>query len=533
MTTSWPRVRVMGPERGTAHRLHPASLPLELVRRLARFGFLALAAIVLAAKSEEVLYLFLLLLPVLGAVVRYATFRYELADDRLIVRAGLFVKQVRQIPYARIQNLDTTEGLLHRALGVVVVRVQTAGGKEPEAEFRVISRARFEELRSALFEARAPSAPDARAWSSDAVSAPVAEGDVPWSAGSSVRGSESLGTTELPFFRMSAGDLAVHGLLSQKGLFVIVGAFFALREFAGRERLEQLVESGVERVSVEASTVGPWTWFALALVFVVLLQIGTLAWTAVTLAGFRLERRGDALHSAYGLFTRHEASLTRARIQALHVKQNLLQRVFRRVSVHAVSAGGVGGEEKEHARPWLVPACREELLPRILAEVQPETDFDAVAWLAVHPRAPRRIAILGTLQYGVLFGALATLAHATDFAPAGVAFGAALALAVLSAIVRARLTHRNLGYGRTEKALYLRRGVLTRRRSCVRYEKIQSVRVHQSPLDRRARMAHVAIDTAGPGGSDASFVVPYLGVRDARRLCRELTSEANRRDFRW
>lgn len=530
----------MAPDSGTPRRLHPASLPLELVRRLARFGFLALAAVVLAARSEEISYLFLLLLPVISAVVRYVTFRYELVGDRLIVREGLFVKQVRQIPYTRIQNLETSEGLLHRALGVVDVRVQTAGGKEPEAVFQVISRAQLEELRAALFQARGARAQDAApagAWSSDAAIDPGVAHAPDWLAGapSSSAPIAPIPTTALtpPFFRMSAGDLAVHGLLSQKGLLVISGAFFALRELAGHERLEQLVESGVERVSVESASVGPWTWVALALVFGALLQLGTLVWTAVTLSGFRLERNGDALQSAYGLLTRHETSLPRTRIQALHVKQSFFQRAFRRVSVHAVSAGGTGGETKEHARPWLVPTCREELLPRILGEVQPETDFDAVAWRAVHPRAPRRIAIVGTLQYGVLFGVLAALAWATDFAPAGVAFGVVLPLALFAAIVRARLVYRGLAYGRTEKALFLRRGVLTRRRSCVRYEKIQSVRLEQSPLDRRARMAHVSIDTAGPGGLHASFVVPYLGVRDARRLCRELTGEANRRVFRW
>ncbi len=149
----------MAPEHGTTHRLHPASLPLELVRRIGRFGFLALVALFLAARSEEVAFLFMLLLPIVGAVLRYATFRYELASDRLVVREGLFVKQVRQIPYARIQNLDTTENVLHRALGVVEVTVQTASGKEPEAVFQVISRARLEELRAAVTEGRTHAAP--------------------------------------------------------------------------------------------------------------------------------------------------------------------------------------------------------------------------------------------------------------------------------------------------------------------------------------------------------------------------------------
>ncbi|MBI5364134.1 MAG: PH domain-containing protein [Planctomycetes bacterium] len=498
----------MAPERGVVHRLHPASLPLELVRRISRFGFYAVVAVVLAARSEELAYLFLLLLPIGGAVMRFLSFRYELADDRLIVREGVFVKQVRQIPYARIQNLDTTQGVLHRALGVVDVRVQTAGGKEPEAVFQVISRERLEELRAVIFGARAE---PVDAWSSAAPSS----------------------IDEAPLFRMRASDLAVHGLLSQKGLFVVGGLLLVLREFADRDRVKELFQSGVEQLPVEPRALGAWTWVALSVAGFALLQLATLAWAVVTLFGFRIERRGDALHSQYGLFTRHETSLPRRRIQALHVKQGLFQRLFGRVSVHAVSAGGVGGEEKEHARPWLVPTCRGEELPRLLRSVQPDAEFDAAPWRKVHPRATRRLTIQGTLLYSLSFGTVAAVLISTDFVPLAPTLGVVLVLALAAAMVRAKLVYRALAFARTDKALFLRHGVLTRRKTCVPLEKIQSVRLSQTPLDRMARMATLSIDTAGPGGQHAAFVVPYLPVREARRLSRALTREANRRDFRW
>ena len=44
----------MAPEHGTTHRLHPASLPLELVRRIGRFGFLALVALLVVYQSVAI-----------------------------------------------------------------------------------------------------------------------------------------------------------------------------------------------------------------------------------------------------------------------------------------------------------------------------------------------------------------------------------------------------------------------------------------------------------------------------------------------
>ena len=55
-----------------------------------------------------------------------------------MIRSGILFRNVRHLPYARIQNLDAVQNVFHRAFGMADVRVGTGGGAEPEARMSVL-----------------------------------------------------------------------------------------------------------------------------------------------------------------------------------------------------------------------------------------------------------------------------------------------------------------------------------------------------------------------------------------------------------
>ena len=63
-------------------------------------------------------------------IIKWKRFVYWFEDDELRIEYGLFVKKKRYIPFHRIQSLDYTEGILHRPLKLVKVKVETAGGAD-------------------------------------------------------------------------------------------------------------------------------------------------------------------------------------------------------------------------------------------------------------------------------------------------------------------------------------------------------------------------------------------------------------------
>jgi len=473
----------------------------DVGRRFLTLATWGLAVLFFAARSEQSWYLLFLLPPIVEALVRYVSFRYALEGDRLEIREGVLVRNVRHVPYARIQNIDTVQGPLHRLLGVVEVRLETAAGKEPEAVFRVISTAQLAELRAGVFGAPGrPSSAD------EAFVRAAPEG-------------------EAAFFRMRSSDVLLFGLSAQRGLVLVGGLFVALREFVSEFGLEEHLDQPLEQASEGARSLGPGSWALLLLGVFLLLQAGTILWAFLTLHGFRIERRGEDLRTTCGLLTRQTASLPRARVQFLDVRQSWVQRLLGRVSVRALSAGGDSTEDSQISRKWLVPLCRKDELAAILAEVQPEAALEALEWRRVHPRAERRLFV----RWGCALALAALPAWWHSWGLGLVASATALFFGCLLARVRANA----LGWALGRRAIFLRDGLLGRRLACVRFEKIQSIALTRSPLDRRARMARLALDTAGATSSVQRFVVPFLGLREAGQLARALRREAAAVSFRW
>ena len=92
---------------------------------------------------------------------------------------------------------------------------------------------------------------------------------------------------------------------------------------------------------------------------------------------------------------------------------------------------------------------------------------------------------------------------------------------------------RNAGYAVTDHAVFFRSGWLARKVSVVRLNKVQTVRLKESPFDRRHRMASVAVDTAGAGKVGHRIDIPYLEVDVARSMLQRLYAEAAATEFRW
>ena len=115
-------------------RLHPLSWVFQLVGSLGAVIPIGVA-VALGAERGGLFWVVvpLLLLGPLGALWHQWVYRYDFADDGLVIRDGLIFRNLRQIDYRRIENIDTQRNLLHRLLGVADVKVETSSGGGAEA----------------------------------------------------------------------------------------------------------------------------------------------------------------------------------------------------------------------------------------------------------------------------------------------------------------------------------------------------------------------------------------------------------------
>jgi putative membrane protein len=488
-----------------ARRLHPASLLFTIGRTMR--ALLLPALIALISKSAEVWAIVALLLgvPAIGfAVFRFFTLRWSLRADELYVEEGLWFRSARHVPYARIQDVDLVQGVLHRLLGVAEVRVQTGGGSEPEATLRVLALADVEALRSAV------RSQGGAATSPEATEAP--------------RPARELLVGEIP-----PGRLIVLGLVTHRGLAIVGGAFALLYEADLIERLVDTLPLGAWFKGLAAQGSGAilavLLLTAVALfVFVVL----SVVWSLVRFGGYRLEKAGDVLHLQCGLLTRVAASVPLARIQSLTVEASWVHRIFGCATIVARTAGGAtaDGDPSAAIKERFVPIVPAAVVPSLVEALLPQARLEEAGWQPLAAGAVRRAArkavlVVLALTAPILVAGLAVLGWQHTFP-------IRLGMLVLGtgAGVVAGLSAARTRWARLPWGFAFRRGLLTQRTTLLPADRIQTVRTSESPFDRRHAHATLTLDAAGGTMRSSEVRAAYLEAAQACALHADLSAAA-------
>lgn len=515
--------------------LHPASLLFSITGSVRSFLIPGLLMIVLARRGGYEIWLMAAFVPaVIYAIARYFTLRYLLSADELVIREGVFIKRTRSIPYARIQNIDMTTNPFHRLFRVANVKIETAsGGTEAEASLSVLSLDAVAAMRGRVF---AGATPDREAVDSEAISDPPELASFGPGAAEPLPNTGSLGepaaTSAAKAVRrdpaqssgklvhsMTLDDVVSYGMMSNRGFAIVAALLGIVWQFDIRDRIQfSLPDFSTPRTA------------ALAIVILVLLGLFgiwllSVVWAVLRLYGFRLTREGEDLRTTCGLFTRHVKTTPRHRVQFLAVRERLLHRWFGRLAIRTETAGGDMSSQSGVHRNWIVPLARREELPNLLAEIQPGTSFEDVEWRSIDSRALRRLFRKGLVFALVVSGALYFV----------IGLWTLIALASFSVLawITARIRVRVLGFSVRDRTVMLRDGWWTRSREAVRIAKIQTLSLSQSPFDRRYRMAALTLDTAGSWGTTQRIRIPFLPIRTAVRLMRDLREAAAATEFRW
>ncbi len=503
------------------HRLHPYSILFAFLTQLRAFVLPGIFVMVGASsRGGDWWQPWMMLLVVPNAIVaalRYMFYGYRYDAHELVIRSGLVVRKERHIPYARIQNIDAVQHLLHRLLNVVEVRVETGGSQSAEATMSVLPLAAFHEMRARVFAERsAQVAAEAAAGAADAPPAPAPAQEL---------------------LRLDTRELLLCGFLENRGAVMIAAGFGVVWELglfdrlmgrafgsqaSGRRVVRDLLRDVPGNVDIAIDRIALTVLAFVGLLLFV--RALSMAWAVVRLHGFRLTLAHDDLRSEYGLFTRVAATIPLRRVQTLSIYEGPLHRGARRVAVRAYSAGARPNEGGQSERESLAPILRRHAVAGFVSQVLDRADVAAVAWQRVAPGAFRR-EVKGWLAIALVLSAAAAWLLRWWSAPV-------VLLLLVWAIVAARQTVHHLGWALSDEAVFFRTGWLWRRINIVRFAKIQTVTLVASPFDRRTAMARVYVDTAG--ASEASRInIPYLPREAAVALHRRLAREAAERQFKW
>ena len=239
-----------------------------------------------------------------------------------------------------------------------------------------------------------------------------------------------------------------------------------------------------------------------------LLRLFGIGWYILRFYGYQLTQRVDDLRISCGLLTKVSATVPRQRIQFISIHRSLIMRMMGLASISIETAGGAGQEGEDAtetvSKRWFVPVIPESSVPELLASLRPGLTWNESS-LDFQPLANRvgtRLARKAIVQAVLICGAGLLITR-----PWGWAIGVA-ALPLL--LIWANKKSKAMRYARTENGVVYRSGVLNRKTSMTFFEKIQTLRVDQSPFDRRWKMAQLCVDTAAAGPADHRIEIPYL-----------------------
>src|SRR5215204_6039907 len=334
-------------------RLHPVAMLVGAIKTLRRWisGLVFPGVVLLVSQgfslwTVTLFLLGLLVVATLAALWGFLSWRattYAVAGKSFRLRQGVLQRNERTIPLEHVQSVDTVQGIIQRAFGVVEVRIETAGGgaSEPDASLAALDRDAARTLRR----------------------------EIEGSKGE--RSEETAGPTLLR--RLSTRDLLLAGATSGQigvAFSVLAVAFKFLDNFFPEDFVRRLVE-----------TFAP-TWLMVSLLLAWLLAI---AGTVLTYSGFTLSRKGDFLYIKRGLLERREATIPLSRIQAVRISEGVLRQPFGLSSLR-VESDGYG--EDAGVSTTLFPLLPRNDVEELLAGAAPE--FAVAPALKLLPRRALR-----------------------------------------------------------------------------------------------------------------------------------------------
>ncbi|BBG00521.1 MULTISPECIES: PH domain-containing protein [Pseudonocardia] len=443
-------------------------------------------------------------LAVVAGMIRWQTTRYRITPERVELHSGLLNRQRRSVPRDRIRTVDLTAPLLHRLVGLSVVKVGSgqSAGSDSGLDLDAVTTVEAERLRRELLARPADrtgpdSAPDAADPGPDTEQAEELD-RIDWSS--------------LRYAPLTVSSLAAIGALAGAG-------WNLLRE----ADIDPRTLPGADAVTGELTTAPIWVSALLGVaLLLIVMVVGSIVLFVERWWGFRLTREPDGtLRVRRGLLTRRSLSVSEQRLRGVTVTEPLLVRaVGRGAQAGALTVGlaGAGGEETGGGA--IGPPVRRDRAHEVAATAARAEPAITSGPLTAHPAAARtRRLVRATVPALVLPAAAGGVVYL-----GGPVWPVVVAVLLLLAAVPLGLDrYRALGHRLDERYLVARHGSLVRTTSALRRDGLIGWRIRQSLLQRRAGVLTLEATTAAGSGS---VLVLDLAPADAVALMAEITPEA-------
>ncbi len=444
-------------------------------------------------------------LSTLFAYLRWTRLRYTVGSGEIRVESGLLERQVRSVPYDRIQDVSVTQKPLARLLGLVELTFETGSGAGEDLSLSYLSNAEGERLRRLVR--------DRREQTSEIV--------------------DGAGEDEQSELLFAMGPTRVFTLgLFRFSLVVFGGVGALLAQFDDFLPFDLWdIEGWQHRLA------GPGAWLAglgalaQAIGVVLLLLVLGIAGVATGIVrtalaewNFRLERTDKGFRRRRGLLTRTDVMMPVRRVQAIIVHTGVVRVRFGWHALSLVSLAADAGASHHEA----APLAKQDEVALLVRQTELSLPVDDLVWNAISRTYVLAEALMALRWWLVATVAILLFQHfARPDDLLGSPWLAAVPLVIgLWRALRLSMSLLRTRYAMDDSQLYLAGGWLSPHLTTCPREKLHSVSVLQGPIGRRADYSTLVLGLAG-----SSLQIPGMASSNAGAYRAQLLASMQQRDF--
>ncbi|TLU65333.1 hypothetical protein FE810_08590 [Thalassotalea litorea] len=462
----------------------------------------------------------LAVLILVNAILSYWFFQYRLTANHIEIRSGIFSKKYVNLPFNRIQNVEVSHPWYYRPFGFATLKLDSAGSVQQEANIAALQSQFAEQLRREILNQKATGASAAAIVEVDADDIDIA-------------GQPQQGVPQETLLNSRAlKDLVLHGIANNR-VWIVLGALAPFIDNITEGLPEQLQAQGIDSIQIfYADSTPVWQLglgvIVIFLVVMALMSLLSVVGAIITFFGYTLSKVDGKYIRRSGLFTRHEITMPRSRLQMITCQQDWLDRIFNRINIKFEQINSGGSNNGQQGQPSITEGTNKIIVPSVtpserqdlLNDAYPDNQLSRIHFHRISKRYLIRF-------YGLLF-LLATPLSALFVSNGN--YGLLTLVLGFSGFASLLIYMRYLRWGVNFDGhfTYIRKGCFGVDYHVFEAYKLQQIRIKQSIWQKKHGLASVQFILAS-----GAFTVPYIAEGFAKKLADSVLYQVEHKPRSW
>lgn len=411
------------------------------------------------------------------SIIAYYRFYYYVEGDELIIEKGVLQKTKLNVPFDRIQSINSNQNLIHRFFNVVSLEMDSAGSKGSEIKINALSLKEANELKEYILSKK--------------------------ETGQSQQAEEitfSEEETEEEILNLSIGDLLKIGIGQNhlRSLGVIMAFVFGLGEYADMI----LEKDDYENMEGNLLNIVKASFFILGVLALILAVVITLVRTVIRFFDLRFYKTKNGFKSISGLFNRNEKFITLKKLQLIKWNFNPISKYFGMFQLYLSQAASAAISRKQTIS---IPGLYEHHIQAIKTAYFQEGINETFKAYTIH----WRIIIRSFSQYGILpFFILVVYQYLSKGEVSSLSFLWPILIFICSYVY-----WKKWSFKINEEGIETKSGIISTQFTMLKWYKVQSVKIRQSVFQKNRDLTDIHFYTAA-----GEVKVPYIPIALATQL---------------